>query len=168
MAEPNIALSISSMSFLAAVNHFSGGWNYETSYSKAKSDFIAQKLPDAGVEALIGGLPQSVVAICDAYGGAIGRVADDATAFAYRAGTRFCIQYYTSWTAPSAAQRRLADIRGFYAAMRPWSGGSYVNYCDLDLDDWQRAYWRQNLERLRTVKAAADPDNVFHHAQSVR
>ena len=168
VAAPDAALSIASMSFLAAVNHFSGGWDYETSYSKAKSDFIAAKLPDAGIDALIDGLPPSVVAICDAYGSATGRVAEDATAFAYRTGTRFCIQYYTSWTAPSAAERRLADIRGLYAAMRSWSGGSYVNYPDLDLDDWQSAYWRQNLARLKTVKAAVDPDGVFRHAQSVR
>lgn len=168
LAEPSTALSISSMSFLAAVNHFSGGWTYESATSKAKSDFITARLPRAGVEALIGGLPASVVAICDAHGGAIGRVADDATAFAYRAGTRFCVQYYTSWSAPSAAARRLADIRAVYAAMRPWSGGAYVNYPDLDLADWQSAYWRQNLARLRTVKQAVDPDDVFHHAQSVR
>jgi len=168
IAKPSVALSVSSMSFLAAVNHFSGGWDYETSYSKAKSDFITGRLSDAGIDALIGGLPPSVVAICDAYGGAIGRVAGDATAFAYRAGTRFCVQYYTSWTAPSAAERRLADIRALYAAMRPWSGGSYVNYCDLELTDWQNAYWRQNLARLRAVKATIDPDGVFRHAQSVR
>jgi FAD/FMN-containing dehydrogenase len=167
LAEPSTDLSISSMSFLGAVNHFSGGWAYETGYSKAKSDFITARLPRAGIEALIGHMPASVIAICDAHGGAIGRVPEDATAFAYRAGTRFCIQYYTSWSSASAAAGRLADIRGLYAAMRPWSGGSYVNYCDLDLQDWEKAYWRQNLARLKSVKARIDPDDFFHHAQSV-
>jgi FAD/FMN-containing dehydrogenase len=29
------------------------------------------------------------------------------------------------------------------------------------------AYWGANLARLKQVKSAFDPDNVFHHAQSV-
>jgi FAD/FMN-containing dehydrogenase len=170
-AEPTSGPTITSMSYLSAINHFSGGWGYESQFSKGKSDYITRKLDAAGIDALIGGiaaLPASeVIAICDAYGGAIGRVADDSTAFAYRAGTQFCIQYYTSWAGSAAGLRRLADIRKLYAAMRPWSGGAYVNYCDLDLVDWQQAYWRQNLARLKTIKAKADPSNFFHHAQSV-
>ncbi len=171
-AEPGSGPTFTTMPFLSAVNHFAGGWGYETQISKAKSDYITRKLDDAGIDALIGGIAalpaNEVVAICDAYGGATARVAGDATAFAYRAGTQFCIQYYTSWASAAVGTRRLADIRALYAAMRPYSGGAYVNYCDLDLADWQQAYWRQNLPRLRAIKAKADPANVFHHAQSVR
>jgi len=171
-AEPQNAPAISPMSFLAAVDHFSGGWGYESKYSKGKSDYITRPLDAAGIETLLSGMTAlpagEVIAICDAYGGAIGRVAGDATAFAYRAGTEFCVQYYTSWQSGAAGPRRLADIRRLYTSMRPWSGGAYVNYCDLDLADWQQAYWRQNLPRLKAIKAKADPDGVFRHAQSVR
>lgn len=41
-----------------------------------------------------------------------------------------------------------------------------MNYCDLDLTDWQNAYWGQNLARPKQIKSAFDPDNVFRHAQS--
>jgi FAD/FMN-containing dehydrogenase len=171
LAEPAEALRLQPMSFLGAVNHFSGGWSYESGYSKSKSDFITRPLDGAGIDAFLGGIaalpPGEVIAICDAYGGALDRIDPAATAFAYRAGTQYCIQYYTSWASPAAGVRRLADIQRFYGSMRPWSGGAYVNYPDLDLADWRRAYWRQNLERLRAVKARFDPGNVFHHAQSV-
>jgi FAD/FMN-containing dehydrogenase len=42
-----------------------------------------------------------------------------------------------------------------------------VNYCDLDLADYAAAYWGDNLARLIEVKQRYDPDNLFHHAQSV-
>ena len=170
-AEPSTGPTLSTMSFLGAIDHFSGGWGYESKYSKGKSDYITAPLDDAGIEALLGGIAAlpagEVIAICDAYGGSVGRTGNDATAFAYRAGTQFCIQYYTSWQGAGTGPRRLADLRRLYAAMRPWSGGAYVNYCDLDLDNWQQAYWRQNLPRLKAIKAKFDPANVFRHAQSV-
>ncbi len=168
-AAPSNGPTFASMSFLGAVDHFSGGWGYESKFSKGKSDYVLKPLDDAGIEALLGGIAAlpagEVIAICDAYGGATARAADGA--FAYRAGTEFCIQYYTSWQSAGTGRHRLADLRRLYAAMRPWSGGAYVNYCDLDLADWQQAYWRQNLPRLKAIKAKADPENVFHHAQSV-
>ena len=59
-------------------------------------------------------------------------------------------------------------MQSLYAAMRPYvSGGAYVNYCDLDLTNWQDAYWGGNLPRLKQIKAMFDPNNIFAHAQSV-
>jgi FAD/FMN-containing dehydrogenase len=172
VAEPSGRPDVDLMSYMAAVDHFSGGWNYPTEYSKSKSDFISGSLSPAGIDALIGGIAAlpagEVLAICDAYGGAIDRVPRDATAFAHRAGTAFCIQYYTSWGSAAAGERRQNDLRRFYAAMRPYSAGCYVNYCDLDLADWEAAYWRENVSRLRAVKSKYDPENLFRHAQSIR
>ena len=139
-------------------------------YFKAKSDYITSPLTDAGVTTLLGQLETtpSVVAICDFYGGAVTRVARDATAFAHRAGTLFCIQYFSEWTNAIETQTELGHIRTLYAAMRPYvSGECYVNYCDLDLTNWAQAYWGANLPRLRQIKAAFDPNNIFRHAQSV-
>ena len=63
---------------------------------------------------------------------------------------------------------KFLDIAKVYAAMRPHVPGySYVNYCDLDLTDYPKAYWGDNLPRLMAVKQQYDPDNLFHHAQSV-
>lgn len=59
-------------------------------------------------------------------------------------------------------------MRKLRALMRPYvSGASYVNYCDLDLLDFGHAYWGSNLTRLKEIKSAFDPDNIFRHPQSV-
>jgi hypothetical protein len=66
------------------------------------------------------------------------------------------------------ASSHIANVANVYAAMRPYlPGAAYVNYCDLDLQNWADAYWGPNLPRLSAVKAAYDGDNLFHHAQSV-
>jgi FAD/FMN-containing dehydrogenase len=47
--------------------------------------------------------------------------------------------------------------------------GVYTNYIVESLSDkeYARAYWGGNLERLEQLKERYDPDNVFHHPQSV-
>ena len=118
----------------------------------------------AGLQSLPAG---TIIAICDPYGGAIARVGADQTAFAHR-DALYCIQYYTSWESEKTTPERLDQMRTLHASMRPFvSGAAYVNYCDLELANWPLAYWGANLSRLSGIKATFDPDNHFHHAQSV-
>jgi FAD/FMN-containing dehydrogenase len=166
-------ISVESMSLMGAVNHFSGGWGYESSYSKGKSAFISSPLSETAVsdlfEALAQTLPGTPTIVCDAYGGAIADVAPSDTAFVHRAGTLYCMQFHASWPNAAASQSRIDQVDLVYNALQPYlSGGAYVNYCDLDLADWPKAYWGSNLARLRKIKAEFDPANLFQHAQSVR
>jgi FAD/FMN-containing dehydrogenase len=48
--------------------------------------------------------------------------------------------------------------------------GVYTNYIveSLSQKEYARAYWGENLERLEQLKESYDPENVFHHPQSVR
>ena len=158
-------------SYIYAVDYFAGGWTYTSAPMKGKSDYANAPLSDAGLATLMNEVSRktNVYVICDAYGGAIARPAANATAFAHRGGTLYCLQYGSDWTNPNDTPRRLEDMSELYAAMRPYMpGAAYVNYCDLDLTDWPSAYWGQNLARLKQIKSAFDPDNVFRHAQSVR
>ena len=170
--QPDAVPNIRTRTFLQAVDYFSGGWNYESTYSKCKSDYVLSPLSDDAIATLIAGLRKlpanAIVPICDAYGGAVADVAPEATAFPHRAGTLYCIQYYSSWTSGADTPQRVKYMQDLYASMRSYvSGAAYVNYCDLDLPDWANAYWGSNLPRLRQVKAAFDPDNLFRHAQSI-
>ena len=47
------------------------------------------------------------------------------------------------------------------------NGGAYPNYADLALRNPQRAYYGQNLPRLRQIKGQVDPDGRFTTAQGI-
>ena len=161
---------IKQMTFIAAVTYFSGRPGYPVQIMKGKSDYAIAPLSDGGLAALMSGVARisTMYVVCDAYGGAMAAVAPDATAFAHRDGTLFCLQYGSVWSNTAETQERLNEMRQFYATMRPYvSGAAYVNYCDTDLTDWPSAYWGQNFTRLRKIKSTFDPKNVFHHGQSV-
>jgi FAD/FMN-containing dehydrogenase len=169
---PSSPLTIKSLGFLDAVKHFAGPLDYESVFMKAKSDYVLDPLGAGAIQAMLatvaGVAAGGVVLLCDSYGGKIADVAADATAFPRRKGTQYCIQYYSSWTRAADTPTHVAQVAKVYEAMRPFMpGASYVNYCDLDLRDYPDAYWGDNLARLMAVKLQYDPQNLFHHAQSV-
>jgi FAD/FMN-containing dehydrogenase len=144
--------------------------------SLAKSDYLDAPLSQAGIDAVLAGLNQRQAAGAqgavgyDAYGGAINRVAPDATAFVHR--RRICsAQYNVPFNVGDPASV-VADgqqwLNQWYASLRPYvSGYAYQNYIDPDIKDWAHAYYGTNLARLQQVKKTWDPDNVFRFAQSI-
>jgi hypothetical protein len=160
-----------SLSFIEAARHFAGDGDKQRVHFKAKSDYAVEPLNSQGIDALLAALKRStepVTAIFEAYGGAINRVASDATAFPHRGTTQYCLQYFAQWASSSSTSRRVKAIEDLYTAMRPnFPGFSYVNYIDLDLENWPVAYYKENLARLSEVKLKYDPANVFKFAQSI-
>jgi hypothetical protein len=164
-------LETSTLTFDRAARIFNGTGS-DSVLMKGKSDYVTEPMTDQGIQTLLVGLQQApgeLAVLCDSYGGAINKVASDATAFVHRGNTRYLIQYYMQWESPKASNANIAMMRTLYASMRPFvSGGCYVNYCDLDLGDgYAQAYWGDNLPRLTKIKAEVDPKNIFRHAQSV-
>ncbi|MEV4315111.1 FAD-binding oxidoreductase [Actinocrispum sp. NPDC049592] len=128
--------------------------------------------------------PRALVQI-DSYGCRINAVAPGDTAVPQRDSV-LKLQYQVYWTDPAEEALHLGWIRGFYGAVYADTGGvpvpnavtdgCYVNYPDVDLGDgslnrsgvaWSSLYYKGNYPRLRRVKAAYDPLNVFWHRQSV-
>jgi FAD/FMN-containing dehydrogenase len=141
-------------------------------YFKAKSDYARAPLDREAIGTILRFLaaapsPDTLLQF-QPYGGAISRVSPTATAFPHRVGTLFSLQYLAHWRSEGEAAAHLGWIRDFYAAMRPYvSGYAYSNNCDLELEDWGRAYYGANFAELMAVKARYDPDNVFRFAQSI-
>ena len=131
----------------------------------ASSIYVADAARRAGRRAFVDAADTGASLVLDAYGGAINRVAPDATAFVHR-DVRFSVQIvsYTSFaTARSRVRRARARIAPF------GNGQAYQNYADLDLrDPLARLLRRATSPRLRAVKAAVDPANRLRPAQGVR
>jgi FAD/FMN-containing dehydrogenase len=143
----------------------------------ASSDFVDRPFPAAGTEAVVAALdrrrgdptPGGAALIFDAAGGAVNRVAPGETAFVHRRSLA-SIQYVASYpvSRASAKDGSARWVRSARADLRPYvSGAAYQNYLDPTLTDWARAYYGDNLTRLRRVKGHYDPGNLFHYAQSV-
>jgi FAD/FMN-containing dehydrogenase len=130
----------------------------------ASSVYVTRKLTARGRSAFVDAAGEGATLVLDAYGGAINRVASDATAFVHR-DARFSVQI-VSYAPFGTARRRVRRAR---ARIAPFgNGGAYQNYADLDLRSPRRAYYGANLGRLKAVKAAADPEGRFAPAQGIR
>ena len=54
------------------------------------------------------------------------------------------------------------------AVIGPYSpGDSSQNFPNRFLDGWEKAYYGQNWDRLREVKTAYDPHDLFHNSRSI-
>jgi FAD/FMN-containing dehydrogenase len=97
------------------------------------------------------------------------------------------LQLMTFWTNPAEDEGHNTWLRDFYKELysspevdaahqgTPFPGenyeGCYINYPDKDMLDysyWQELYYGPNYEFLKQVKKKYDPNNVFHHAMSIR
>jgi len=141
----------------------------------AASNYARQPLTSAGARAIVSAVQRrqaqsssgSGAILLDSYGGAINRVAPDATAFVHR-DSLFSLQFLAYWGSAAGEAQSVAWLRGARRAVRPFvSQFSYQNYIDPSLPNWPTAYYGANLERLQDIKARRDPDDVFRFRQSI-
>jgi FAD/FMN-containing dehydrogenase len=138
-----------------------------------KSEFFRERLPGKAIDRLVELLAadrragESRELDFSPWGGAYNQVAPDATAFPHR-DARFLLKPGVV-LAPGAdrdAGRRWLEEA--WETTHPYgTGGAYVNFPDPELEGWARAYHGENLERLKRVKAAHDPEGVFSFPQSL-
>ena len=144
----------------------------------AKSSYVGGSLPQAtvsGIVSALSNLPTSLPeagggVVFDGYGGQINQIGTQETAFVHRSAiacAQYSITYPSARPSPDATAAAWAWLDNLQHLFAPMTQGSYQNYIDPTLSDWQEAYYGANLARLRQVKQKYDPDRVFRFAQSI-
>jgi FAD/FMN-containing dehydrogenase len=131
--------------------------------SYLKSGFINDFGPDL-VSTLVDGFQadpgRSTTVFFQHSGGAIGRVATDATAFPHRR-SRNNMFAVTSWPLTDDGAPHVRYVKDYWAKLEPYTDGYYTNEV---ADEGQRvvdANYQGNLPRLQALKNRYDPKNLF-------
>ncbi|UHA75413.1 FAD-binding oxidoreductase [Paenibacillus sp. 481] len=99
-------------------------------------------------------------------GSAVSRVSPTATAYPHRKAETI-YELSARWRDDCEQQRNIRWVKRFRRALRPFVIGDYVNFPDLQIKNWPKAYYGVNFARLKQVKRKYDPHNVFRFAQSI-
>jgi hypothetical protein len=99
--------------------------------------------------------------------GAAGRVDKDATAWSYRDAT-WCMVIVGVSPNPADRPAIISWTKNYWQALHPFSaGGAYVNFMMEEGQDRVQATYRGHYDRLATIKAKYDPDNLFRVNQNI-
>lgn len=171
-AGPNFGI-VTALEFNLEAQHAyddSMGWGHRV---YTKSGYVSS-LPDALVDAFVdhaaGSPPGEDVFSIWAFGGAVGRIPEEATAFQGRTAP-FWVGTETQWDDPADDQSHRAWARTGIGLIEPYRVvGGYVNDVSETGDDAlvRSVYGDAKYERLVALKRAWDPDNVFRLNQNIR
>jgi FAD/FMN-containing dehydrogenase len=136
-----------------------------------KADFMAE-LDDRAIDLLIEQAnamrsPLSQIHVHQ-LGGAMSRVAPNATAFRRR-DAGFVYNLIGLWKDPTENEVHTNWAKGAFEALRPVSsGGAYVNFLGDDGQERVRDAYGANYPRLAELKKRYDPANLFHLNQNIK
>ncbi|WP_414472142.1 FAD-binding oxidoreductase [Microvirga sp. M2] len=101
-------------------------------------------------------------------GGAMSRVAPDATAYPQRTA-HFVMNVHTRWRENKDDNACIAWARSLFRATEPFATGSaYVNFMPDDEADRIEKVYGANYPRLAKIKGRYDPRNMFRMNQNIR
>jgi len=102
-----------------------------------------------------------------ALGGQVMNVAPAESAFFYRRSP-FVVGLQSIWAEDEYAKSNTEWVQSRLDYINKVTVGSYVNFPNSDIVDYEREYWGKNIVELRRVKRMYDPCNVFRFPQSIR
>ena len=128
-------------------------------------------LSDAALETMVRFAGQLPTPHCEVFlaqmGGAISRVPAGDTAYVGRE-IPFLMNIHGRWEDPAEDDAGVGWTRGLFDALTPHAAGTaYVNFMPQDESARVPAAYGENYERLREVKTAWDPENVFRFNQNI-
>ena len=152
---------------------FTPGAVYENIYAYWKSQYL-NSLTNEHIDELVEAahnMPsnQCLIAIWH-LGGAMARVAEDATAFGKR-NAPYMLSYDSCWIDPKISESVIAWTRKQVEATERYaSGGLYLNFPGVgeNTETLVRAAYGSNFDKLADVKRKYDPTNLFRVNQNIR
>jgi FAD/FMN-containing dehydrogenase len=133
---------------------------------------LQRSLPDEAIAAIVDHANQMTsplsAVVLEYYGGAAGRVPNDATAYPHR-GLPWDVLFIAQWTdqAQTPAQRDWA--RSGEDILRPFSANAHLlSALDVESEEVIHTAFGPNLARLSAVKRKYDPANFFRVNQNIR
>ena len=134
-----------------------------------------------------GVIPAGGSILIDSFGGAVNRKDKGEQTVIFQRSSVFKLQFMSYWADPADDAGHVAFLNELYEDLytspqvdanhqgTPYPGenyqGCYINYPDLDMlqhSYWPELYFGPNYKFLQQVKKKYDPNNIFHHAMSVR
>ncbi|OHF01593.1 FAD binding domain-containing protein [Colletotrichum orchidophilum] len=178
--------NITQTDWIGQLEHFAGGTLDQTGPQSLTDTFYASSLitktvSNVGFSAFVDYYQNTAKStntdwfvLIDVHGGKTktAQVANSATAYAHRDKV-FMWQFYDSSgfsTYPKSGYKFLGNwMLSVTDTMAKSDWGRYVNYADSQLSnaDAQDQYYRDNLGRLKTIKAKLDPKGLFTYPQGV-
>jgi hypothetical protein len=129
---------------------------------------MVDELSDELIDALVASdaqrpAPESGI-IIRALGGAISRIADDATAYPHRSA-RFNVSIDGSWHDPALDATVTSWVHSTWNEVAPFAtGGVYVNFAGFENDTDPAATRGHHHARLAEISRAYDADGLFDAA----
>jgi FAD/FMN-containing dehydrogenase len=144
------------------------GWGSRSHILGFNADDVHPEALDELVD-LVAAAPGEGTFSVTALGGAIGRVPEDATAYAGR-GAVFDLSADSSWTDPALDDANRDWVRRTMAVVEAQATlGRYANEnADAGPEQTRLIYGDAKLGRLAGLKRTWDPDNVFHLNHNVQ
>lgn len=126
---------------------------------------MQRELPDAAISAIVehaNSLPSPLsFTVLEYYGGAAGRISNEATAFPHR-NLPWDILFIAQWTDPGQTNLHRDWARSGEEILRPFSQNAHLlSALDVEADDVIKSAFGGNLARLAVIKKKYDPANFF-------
>ncbi|MEV6714266.1 FAD-binding oxidoreductase [Lentzea sp. NPDC051208] len=159
---PAAPRTVQGMGYLETMRYYAGNPGPGFRFA-ASSRMLRHHVPGGRVADLMEEQRDGAI-LFDSFGGALARVAPDATAFPHRDARASAQIFFGAGDRTEAEARRvLAEVRDGLGA----GNTGYVNYIDPEMPDWPTAYYGRNLARLRKVARRYDPDRVLAFPQGL-
>lgn len=100
-------------------------------------------------------------------GGAVSDIDKHSTAFYYR-DAKFIMSIQSVWEEAKYAQINRKWIVEKFKYIKSMTIGSFINFPLAELENYEKEYYGENIEKLKKIKTKYDPYNVFSFPQGIK